>query len=161
MLKRQALALAAVLGFIQSGFCIGIINNETIKLNMHGRLQSYAFADYVNDEYRDHLRLLLFVRQARLRFTGEVNTIKFDVQYAFGGEEGVKNTGGTVANSSLGLLDFSADVPVPMLASTYFRFGQYKVPYGLERLEDSGNLMFADRSIATMRSRAVFVESIT
>ena len=64
------------------------------------------------DEYRDHLRLLLFVRQARLKFDGEVNSIKFDVQYAFGGEEGVKNTGGTVANSSLGLLDFSADVPI-------------------------------------------------
>ncbi len=152
MKNTRKIALAMALFGLMSGVAhsIEVVNKDDVKLNMHGTLQSYAFTNYVNDEYRDHLRLLLFVRQARLRFTGEVNTIKFDVQYAFGGEEGVKNTGGTVANSSLGLLDFSADVPVPFLSQTYFKFGQYKVPYGLERLEYSANLMYADRSIATL-----------
>lgn len=145
---KTALILSTLLCPAQFAQSIEIIDKENVKLNMHGRLQSYAFTDYVLDEYRDHLRLLLFVRQARLKFTGQVNGINFDVQYAFGGEEGVKNTGGTVANSSLGLLDFSAGVP--LFGSHYVKFGQYKVPYGLERLENSGDLMFADRSIATL-----------
>lgn len=144
--KKLAIAAAFLLGIVQAGMSIEVINKENVRLNMHGRMQMFGLTDYVLDEWRDHIRVFLFVRQARLAFDGDVNGIRYDVEYAFGGEEGLKNTGGTVANSSLGLLDFSAEVPTYRTLAV--KFGQFKVPYGLERMENSGDLMFTDRSIA-------------
>ena len=138
--------MLSILAWIQAAQSIEVINKENVTLNMHGRLQTFGLSDYVLDPYRDHLRIFLFVRQARLAFDGQVNTLKYDVEYAFGGEEGLKNTGGTVANSSLGLLDFAVDVPVRN--DIYAKIGQFKVPYGLERLQNSGDLLYTDRSIA-------------
>lgn len=146
--KLAVAALMCLLGFAQAGMSIEVVNRENATLNIHGRLQTFGFSDYVLDDFRDHLRVFLFVRQARLMFDGQVNGINYDMMLAFGGEELVRNTGGTVSNTSLGLLDFSADAPV--FGSHWLKMGQFKVPYGLERLHDSGSLLFADRSIAEL-----------
>jgi hypothetical protein len=88
------------------------------------------------------------VRQARLGFDGNVNTIRYKILLAFGGEDGVKNTAGTVSNTAQGLLDYYVDVP--LFRTTTLKIGQYKVPYGFERLQNSGDLMYGDRSIQTL-----------
>src|SRR5438105_3013015 len=135
--KQLAVALTFLLGLVQLGMPIEIVSKENVALNMHGRLQTLGFSDYVLDEFRDHTRLYLFVRQARLAFDGNVNTIKYKIQIAFGGEDGVQNTAGTVSNTSQGLLDYYADIP--LFRTTVLQMGQFKVPYGLERLENSGD----------------------
>ncbi len=151
-MRRRHLALAAMflLGLAQAGSTIEIVNKEDVTLNMHGRMQLLGFSDYVLDEWRDHVRLYLFLRQARLGFDGHVNSIKYKIVMAQGGEDGVKNTGGTVSNTAQGLLDYFVDVPLnlPVLHEVYLKMGQYKVPFSHERLTDSGDLLFADRSIA-------------
>ncbi len=139
------LALAAIMA--QTGWSIELVSKDDATLNMHGRLQTFGFTNYVEDPFRDHLRLYLFVKQARLAFNGHVNDIKYDVELAFGGEEGLQTTSGGTANASQGLLDFNMDVP--LFGTAYLKTGQFKVPYGLERLTNSGSLLFAERSIMT------------
>jgi hypothetical protein len=66
------------------------------------------------------------------------------VQLAYGGEELIAASPGV----GLGLLDFSFDVPTPL--KTRVKVGQFRVPYGRERLTDSGTLNFGDRSIQSL-----------
>jgi hypothetical protein len=88
--------------------------------------------------------MYLFMKQARLRLAGNYNDAKFDVQLAYGGEDLVAASPGV----GLGLLDFSFDVPTPF--KTRVKVGQFRVPYGRERLTDSGSLNFGDRSIQSL-----------
>jgi hypothetical protein len=53
---------------------------------------------------------------------------------------------------ALDLLDLFVDVPTPM-AKTYVRVGQFKVPYSRERLSDSGNIPFGERSVQNLAFR--------
>ncbi|MGA9522844.1 MAG: porin, partial [Myxococcaceae bacterium] len=69
--------------------------------------------------------------------------LKYRVLLGFAGEDEAKAPSPGV---SLGLLDMYVDVPLG--AAGNLRVGQFRTPYGLERLTDSGSILFADRSIA-------------
>jgi hypothetical protein len=111
-------------------------------VDVHGRLQWLGVAQSVEDDFRNDERLFLFMKQARVRLEGHYDETTFDVQWAYGGEEVV------TSNVSLSLLDFSFDTPMPL--GTRLKVGQFRVPYGRERMTDSGTLSFADRSIQSL-----------
>jgi hypothetical protein len=121
-----------------------IVKNDKFTLNANGRMQWLAVGQKVDDPFRSDDRLYLFLKQARLRMTGKYSDAKFDVQLAYGGEDLVAASPGV----GLGLLDFSFDVPTPF--KTRVKVGQFRVPYGRERLTDSGTLNFGDRSIQSL-----------
>jgi hypothetical protein len=75
---------------------------------------------------------------------------RYGVMLAFGGEDEIK---APTPGISLGLLDMYVDVPVKILGNSYVRVGQFRVPYGRERLTESGTLLFADRSIQNLAFR--------
>jgi hypothetical protein len=121
-----------------------VVKNDKFTLNANGRMQWLAVGQKVDDSFRNDNRMYLFMKQARLRLNGNYNDSKFDVQWAYGGED-IVSTGSGIG---LGLLDFSADVPTPF--HTRVKVGQFRVPYGRERLTDSGTLDFGDRSIQSL-----------
>src|SRR5438105_9118854 len=51
------------------------------------------------------------------------------------------------SNNGLTLLDYSFDIPVYKTESTWFKIGQFKVPYGRESLNDEAQFQFVDNSI--------------
>src|SRR5689334_2830061 len=94
---------AALLGAtIPSASALELVKNDKLTLNTYGRAQMIGVGQYVPDPYRDHLRVYLFLKQARIGFKGMYEDVKFDTQFAFGGE----NANGS--NNDLGLLDFVA-----------------------------------------------------
>ena len=121
-----------------------VVGNEKFTLNANGRMQWLAVGQKVDDPFRNDDRLYLFMKQARLRMSGKYQDVKFDLQLAYGGEELVAASPGV----GLGLLDFSFDVPTPF--KTRVKVGQFRVPYGRERLTDAGTLNFSDRSIQSL-----------
>jgi hypothetical protein len=143
--KMLALA-AALFGFQGYGRAAEVVNNDQLELNIGGRMQMYGLAQHVDDPHRDNERLYLFIKQARLMFSGRYEETKFRTEIAFGGEEEVQNK-----NSSLSLLDMSFDFP--LVAGSRLMLGQFKVPYGRERLSNSGELLFAERSINNLAFR--------
>jgi hypothetical protein len=144
-MKRLITVLAMVAGSLAAAPTVSkaanIVDGEKFSLNADGRMQWLGVAQKVDDEFRNDARLFLFMKQARLRFDGRFESVKFDVQWAYGGEE-------TVGQASLSLLDFAFDVPIK--GGTRVKVGQFRVPYGRERLTDAGTLNFGDRSIQTL-----------
>ena len=140
LITLAALALAGATQ-VQAGEVVG---TEKFTLNAHGRLQWLAVGQKVDDPFRSDERLYLFMKQGRLKLDGAYGDAKFDVQWAYGGEDLIAASPGV----SLGLLDFSFDVPTPL--KTRVKVGQFRVPYGRERLTDSGTLNFGDRSIQAL-----------
>jgi hypothetical protein len=117
-----------------------------LKLDVYGRSQMIGVGEIVTtDPFRDDTRIFLFMKQARLGFKGLYGDVKFDMQFAFGGE----SLNGS--NTDLSLLDFVVDVP---LASHYtsLKIGQFRVPYSREGLTDRGYINFGERSIMNMAS---------
>jgi hypothetical protein len=135
--------LMAVIGIAQAQ-AGEVVKNDKFTLNANGRMQWLAVGQKLDDPFRSDNRMYLFMKQARLRLTGKYNDAKFDVQLAYGGEDLVAASPGV----GLGLLDFSFDVPTPF--KTRVKVGQFRVPYGRERLTDSGTLNFGDRSIQSL-----------
>jgi len=121
-----------------------VVKNDKFTLNANGRMQWLAVGQKLDDPFRSDNRMYLFMKQARLRLTGKYNDAKFDVQLAYGGEDVIAASPGV----GLGLLDFSFDVPTPF--KTRVKVGQFRVPYGRERLTDAGTLNFGDRSIQSL-----------
>ncbi len=142
---KAALTIVAVLlGLHAHGFSIEVVKNENASLEVYGRGQMIGVIESVDDPTRDDNRLYLFMKQSRLGFKGNYDTVKYDTQLAFGGED----TQGS--NTGLTLLDFVADVPVGNNA--WFKIGQFRVPYSREGLTDRGFMNFGDRSIANLGS---------
>jgi hypothetical protein len=139
---------ALVASAAASARAVEVVHNDKLKLDMYGRGQMIGVGQYVPDPYRDHLRVYLFLKQARIGFKGQYEDLfKFDTQFAFGGE----NANGS--NTDLGLLDFVADVPVKKLGEdTVFKIGQFRVPYSREGLADRGYMEYGERSVANLGS---------
>ena len=148
---KLAAALATTLMTL-SGVAHGaeVLRTENASMDVGGRLQLLAFAQRLEDGARNNERLYLFLKQGRLTLSGNVDDWRYQVMLAFGGEDEIK---APTPGISLGLLDMYVDIPVPVLAKTYVRVGQFKVPYGRERLLESGYLLFADRSIQNLAFR--------
>lgn len=151
MKTRNLVATLAAALTTASGVAHGaeVLRTEHATLNVSGRLQLLAFAQKLDDGARNDERLYLFLKQGRLGVDGNVDAWRYKMLLAFGGEDEIK---APTPGISLGLLDMYVDIPVP-LAKSYVRVGQFKVPYGRERLTDSGMLGFADRSIQNLAFR--------
>jgi phosphate-selective porin len=144
-LKRGLLILAAIaVGGSAPSVAADIPVNDPGGLRVDGRTQMFGFAQHVDDASRNDARLYLFLKQARLNFSGGTETTSYHVELAYAGEDEVRAPSPGV---SLNLLDFNFDIQLPGTEATAVRLGQFKVPYGREGLTNSGTLQFAGRSI--------------
>ncbi|MEO8504165.1 MAG: porin [Acidobacteriota bacterium] len=122
---------------------VELVQTQTMSLHLDGYLQALGVVQHVPDRSRNTDRVYLFLKEARLRFTGNVETVKYEVMLAPGAEDSTPNT-----NSALGLLDFNFDVP---LAGGFdVKVGQFLVPYGRERITTDSTMSFGDRSIENL-----------
>ena len=151
-MKRISSLLAAavvVVAFGTTARAAEVAKSDNFSLDVGGRLQLLGLAQRVDDPVRDKTRMYMFLRQARLGVSGHLDGFKYRVTMGFAGEDEARAPSPGV---SLGLLDMYVDVPIP-LGETYVRVGQFKVPYGLERLSDPGSFAFTDRSIQNVAFR--------
>jgi Phosphate-selective porin O and P len=72
---------------------------------------------------------------------GRVDNIKFNTEWV-GAAEDVNGS-----NTGLTLLDFSFDVPLFNTESTWFKVGQFKVPYSRESITDEAQFQLVEHSI--------------
>ncbi len=138
------LILGALLGGLaSSGFSMGIdvVNNDKLSLVIGGRIQVVGYGQQVKDPALADSRIFLFMKQARLNVHGQVEGIKYNTEWV-GAAEDVNGS-----NAGLTLLDYMFDVPVYRTESTWFRIGQFKVPYGRENIADEAQFQFVDNSL--------------
>lgn len=140
-LKEISLLITLAMGVgLSQASAVELMKKDDASFNLGGRFQLFGVGQRVIDPYKDNNRLFLFLKQARISASGQIEDYKYYTEWAMGGEEAVKNL-----NSSVSLLDMRADVP--MLESTFLRIGQFKTPFGREALTSDGALNFTDRSI--------------
>lgn len=146
--SKAALIAGAILTGLQwNSFGLEVMKTDKLSLNVYGRAQMIGVGENVPDPYRDNNRVYLFMKQARIGFKGNYEEVKFDTQFAFGGESA------NGSNNDLSLLDFVADVPLTKFGdNVWFKIGQFRVPYSREGLTDRGYMDYGDRSIANLGS---------
>lgn len=125
-----------------------VYRTEDSHLAIGGQLHVQGSFQYLEDPFRDDVRPYLFLNLARFYLDGSKDGWRYRMSLAFGGEAEVKAPSPGIA---LNLLDLYADAPLGK--HFYLRFGQFKVPYGRERLTAPNELLFADRSIHNLGSR--------
>ncbi|MBI3549045.1 MAG: hypothetical protein HY078_08405 [Elusimicrobia bacterium] len=149
-MKQTIRLLAATLllwGNAPSVHALGILKTDKLSMDLFGRGQMIGVIENVPDPYRDHNRLYLFMKQARLGVKGAYEDYRYETQLAFGGEDA------NGSNTDLSLLDFVADIPIRAIGNdTWFKIGQFRVPYSREGLADRGYLDWADRSVSNLGS---------
>lgn len=133
---------AAALFAAPAAHAVEVVKTENSKVDVGARLQVMGFGQYLDDTTRSDARAYMFLKQSRFTLGTDYNDFKFRLMVAVGGEDEIKAPTPGIA---LGLMDLYVDIPV--MKNTYVRAGQFKVPYSRERLTDSTNLFFADRSI--------------
>jgi hypothetical protein len=153
ILKRAPAAAAMAVALCLQGFGMEVFNTEQkpviekASLSVDGRLQFFGLGQVVKDPHRNDGRLFLFLKQARLRFHGNIEDVRYNTQLAFAGEDEVKSG----QNASLNLLDFDFDLPLHN--AVRLKVGQFKVPYSRERLTNGGQQLFAERSFGNLAWR--------
>ncbi len=146
-IARLAAALALCWTAASGARAYEVVSNDKLSLDIYGRGQMLGVGELVPDPFRDHLRIYLFLKQARVGVKGHKGDVKFDTQFAFGGEDS------NGSNNDLSLLDFVADVPIKKLGDdAWVKIGQFRVPYSREGLTDRGYMDFGDRSVANLGS---------
>src|SRR3989339_384654 len=132
----------------QTVFALDVVSTPDDQLSIGGRMQMLGVAEILKDSLntteKDPLRIFLFQKQARLNLKGKHNSTDYYVEMMFGGEEIPKS------NTVMSLLDYYIDTP--LFASHSIKVGQFKVPYGRERLTSPEVLNNADRSIQNLAS---------
>lgn len=140
--QTAALAVAlAVLAAQSHAMGIEVYQNDKLNLVIGGRIQLVGYGQHVEDPASNPNRIYLFMKQARLNIHGAVEKVKYNAEWV-GAAEDVNGS-----NNGLTLLDFSFDVPVYKTEATWFKIGQFKVPYGRESITDEAQLQFVDNSI--------------
>lgn len=138
---------ALLAGAVLPAGALEVIRTDKLAMDAYGRAQMIGVGQYVPDPFRDHMRIYLFMKQARIGFKGTYEDMKFDTQFAFGGE----NSNGS--NNDLGMLDFVADIPLkPLGDDAWFKIGQFRVPYSREGMTNTGYMDFGARSVANLAS---------
>jgi hypothetical protein len=128
-----------------------VLRTDDAQVEVGGRFQLLGFAERLQDPSRSDGRAYLFLKQGRFTVAGNVNDWRFRMMMALGGEEEVKAPS---PGMSLSLLDMYLDIPLRVFGKSYLRVGQFKVLYGRERLIESGDLLFVDRSLNNLAFRA-------
>ncbi|MDO8734250.1 MAG: porin [Elusimicrobiota bacterium] len=149
---KNVLASVMLIGlmsiFTGTVFGVELISTADNQLSIGGRMQMLGVAEILKDSLntieKDPLRIFLFQKQARLNLKGKHNSTDYYVEMMFGGEEVPKS------NTVMSLLDYYMDTP--LFGSHSIKVGQFKVPYGRERLTSPEVLNNADRSIQNLAS---------
>ena len=143
--RHRWIPLAVAFSLSSAAFAdVAVLKNDRGELAFGGMGQLLGFGQIVDDPVKNNDRVYLFLKEARLRASGRYDDFRFHLELAVGGEDTIV---APTPGVSLGLLDFSADLPLRMLSNAYVKVGQFKVPYGRERLAYSGYFQFADRSV--------------
>ncbi len=130
---------------------ISVAKSDRAELAIGGIVQLLGLGQHVDDPFKNRNRVYLFMKETRLRVSGNYEDYRFNLELGLGPEDVVVAPSPGV---SLGLLDFSFNVPLHFIgSSSYLRIGQFKVPYGRERLTYSGYAQFIDRSIQDLGFR--------
>ncbi len=137
--KFVFLVLFASLMIMGRASAIEVVSGEN-GLNVGGRLQLLGALESVDDPWKDSERMFLFMKQARVNVSGNIGDTDFVVQWMLGGEEVPER------NSVMSLLDAYANIPL-LDDALQLRLGQFLVPYGRERMIDSGYAFNTGRSI--------------
>lgn len=140
---RKMAIVTALLGCASYGFSMGIevYKNDKMDLSIGGRIQLVGYGEYLQDPARSNGRIFLFLKQARMNMHGQVEKVKYNLEWV-GAAEDVNGS-----NTGLTLLDYSFDVPIFRSESTWLKVGQFKVPYGREMINDDGQFQFVDTSL--------------
>lgn len=149
---KNVLASLMLIGLISISkgtvFGIEVVSNAENQLSIGGRMQMLGVAEILKDSLntteKDPLRIFLFQKQARLNLKGKHNSTDYYAEMMFGGEEVPKS------NTVMSLLDYY--INTPLFGSHFIKVGQFKVPYGRERLTSPEVLNNADRSIQNLAS---------
>ena len=143
-MKTPLIALAAALAATAARADIQVAKGDDFQLNAGVVTQALGFGQQVSDPYTNDARMYLFMKEARVRGSGQYQDVKFHLEMGLGGSESINATTGV----ALDLLDLNVDIPLSFLGSgAYVRVGQFKVPYGREALTYSGYSQFIGRSI--------------
>lgn len=138
-------ALVAVLA--SSAFAdVQVYKNDQASVGVGSMIQVLGMGQNLIDPYRNDNRMYLFMKEARLRLSGNYEDYRFRLELGMGPEDAVVSQTGI----ALGLLDLSFDVPLLKASNTFVRVGQMKVAYGREQLTYSGSTPFGDRSIENL-----------
>ncbi|MDZ7724398.1 MAG: porin [candidate division KSB1 bacterium] len=127
-----------------------ILNNKDTELNLGGRIQSYGVMELIPDEISDYPRILLFVRDTRLRLDGRYNNMNYELEVMLGGEaDNLINrpNRGDAASQPITALLMDAWGEFSLTENLALRAGQFKVPYSRENLTEGADLQFTNRSI--------------
>jgi Phosphate-selective porin O and P len=151
MKKIGLTVVAAMLMAVPSAFGAEVIKTEGVAVDVGGRFEASGVIQQLDDPFRNDTRMYMFLKQARLLMAGNISDTRFKVQVGFANEDEAKAPSPGV---SIGLLDMYLDVPIKALGQNNFvRVGQYKVPFGLERLSDPQAVNFGERSISNLALR--------
>jgi hypothetical protein len=151
-MKKIGLTVAvAMLMAATSAFGAEVIKAEGMTVDVGGRFQASGSIQQLDDPFRNDTRMYMFLKQARLLMSGNISDTRFKIQVGFAGEDEAKAPSPGV---SIGLLDMYVDIPIKALGENNFvRVGQYKAPFGLERLSDPQTVNFGERSISNLALR--------
>lgn len=151
MNKLGLVVAVAMLVAVRTASAAEVVKSEAATVDVGGRLEASGIIQQLDDPFRNDTRMYMFLKQARLLMSGTVGDTRFKIQVGFANEDEAKAPSPGV---SIGLLDMYVDVPIKAMGEkTFFRVGQYKVPFGLERLTDPQFVNFGDRSIANLGLR--------
>lgn len=129
---------------------IPVLQSKDAEVSVGGMTQMIGFGQQVDDPYTNNSRAYLFMKEARFLAHGRYQDLRMNLEMALGGENAIAAQTGV----SLSLLELNVDVPLSFLGeSSYLRVGQFKVPYGRERLTYSGQSQFLERSITDQAFR--------
>jgi hypothetical protein len=128
---------------------VPVVKTEDAQFSVGGMAQGLGLGQRLDDPYRNDARMFLFMKEARVRANGYYKDFSFNVEATLGGEEAVVGSTGV----SLSLLDLSVNLPLRFWNGSYVKVGQFKVPYGRERLTYSGSSQFIERSIQDLGFR--------
>jgi len=124
---------------------VTVARTDRGQLTVGGMAQMLGFLQHLDDPSRNDDRVYLFLNRARLRANGTYEGYRVNMELALGGEETVAAPSPGV---SLGLLDLNLEIPLRVLGEgAYVKVGQFRVPYGRERLTYSGWSQFVERSV--------------
>lgn len=151
-MKKIGLTVAvSMLMAVPAAFGAEVIKTEAASVDVGGRFEASGIIQQLDDPFRNDTRMYMFLKQARLLMSGNISDTKFKIQVGFANEDEAKAPSPGV---SIGLLDMYVDIPIKALGQNNFvRVGQYKVPFGLERLSDPQTVNFGDRSISNLALR--------
>jgi len=146
----KALLTLAVLAPAISRAEVPVLESKDAVVSVGGLTQLIGFGQHLNDSYKNNARAYLFMKESRFLAHGRYHDFQMNLEMALGGENAVSASTGV----SLSLLELNVDVPLRFLGEhTYIRIGQFKVPYGRERLTYSGGSQFLERSITDQAFR--------